>query len=131
MARPKDDEVPRWKQDQVERCLNRVEADSALVGQDIVAEAEGESIERLIQECEKKGLEQWNKRAKKRCGEGGGSHVAVRAAWKGFPSRVGLRGREGPAGFGWKGVKFSRELPVPKSICRALGVDYVRGAYVG
>ena len=53
----KKEEVPRCEQSQIRRALKKEGIDSALVEQDIVAKAENDSIDRLIQECERKGLD--------------------------------------------------------------------------
>ena len=57
MTSSKKEEVPRCEQSQVRRALKREAVDSALVEQDIVVKAENDSIDRLIQECERKGLD--------------------------------------------------------------------------
>ena len=64
MSCPQKKKVPRWKEDQVSRLPREVEASSALVDTEPEIEGDGGCIERLIQECERKGLEQRRKRAK-------------------------------------------------------------------
>ena len=61
--------VPRWKQGQVESRLKQVEAGSAMVGARAMAQAEDESIDRLLKESEKRGLEQRETWAKRQCGD--------------------------------------------------------------
>ena len=74
MTSSKKEEVPRCEQSQVRRALKREGVGSALVEQDIVAEAENDSIDRLIQECERKGLDQRVTKARRGCEDGGQGH---------------------------------------------------------
>lgn len=68
MTSPIDEkEVPRWKEDQMERRLAEREDESALVVGRSLTEAEDGCIDRLLQESEARGLAERAQRAKRRC----------------------------------------------------------------
>ena len=104
MPNPKDETTPRCDESQVKRMLKKEGGGRALVGQSVETEAEGDSIDRLIQECEQKGLEQRGKKARKG-GEDGGPGRMSRSEHPesvSLPAGPGLAAERAVLGFGWR-----------------------------
>ena len=66
-ALAKEDNTPRWKQDQIEERLREREDAGAKLGEDSLTEVESGCIDALLQESEARGLRQRRDWAKRQC----------------------------------------------------------------
>ena len=110
-ALAKEDNTPRWKQDQIEERLREREDAGAKLGEDSLTEVESGCIDALLQESEARGLRQRRDWAKRQCVREKVERTSRSALDQGASRTSGSGGQAEMAELDLSG----RELTFPKS----------------